>query len=178
VLLAALVGIFVLPFPFLPRQLTLVGTVTIGVPATVLALEANAELVREGFLPRVARFASPAGIVAGLATFLTYVFARQNEDLALIEQRTTAVLVLAGVTILVLVRVAWPLNPLRVGLVAGMIGLLALVILVPAGRRFFELDLPQGGELMMAAVAIVASVPALLAGWAIAQRIGPRPAAV
>jgi cation-transporting ATPase E len=174
VLIAALVGIFVLPFPFLPRQLTLVGTVTIGVPATVLALEANAELVREGFLPRVARFAAPAGIVAGLATFLTYVFARQNEDLALIEQRTTAVLVLSGVTILVLVRVAWPLNPLRVGLVAGMIGLLALVILVPAGREFFDLALPQGGELAMAAMAIVASVPALLAGWAIAQRIGPR----
>ena len=122
VLLAALVGIFVLPFPFLPRQLTLVGTVTIGVPATMLALEANAELVRDGFLSRVARFAVPAGLVAGLATFLTYVFARQNEDLALIEQRTTAVLVLTGVTILVLVRVAWPLNPLRVALVVGMVG--------------------------------------------------------
>jgi cation-transporting ATPase E len=177
VLLAALVGIFVLPFPFLPRQLTLVGTVTIGVPATVLALETNTELVRDGFLARVARFAAPAGLVAGMATFLTYVFARHNEDLALIEQRTTAVLVLAGVTILVLVRVAWPLNPLRVGLVLGMIGLLALVILVPTGRDFFDLALPQGGELTMAAVAVAASVPLLLAGWAIAQRIGPRPSA-
>jgi len=173
VLLAALVGIFVLPFPFLPRQLTLVGTVTIGVPATVLALEANAELVREGFLGRVARFALPAGLVAGLATFLTYVFARQNEDLALIEQRTTAVLVLAGVTILVLVRVAWPLNRLRITLVAGMLGLLALVIIVPFARDFFDLDLPQGGELAMAAVAVALSAPMLLAGWAVAQRVRP-----
>jgi cation-transporting ATPase E len=177
VLLAALVGIFVLPFPFLPRQLTLVGTITIGVPATVLALEANTELVRDGFLGRVARFAVPAGLVAGLATFLTYVFARQNEGLALIEQRTTAVLVLTGVTLIVLVRVAWPLNPLRVTLVAGMVGLLTLVVVVPAGRNFFELDLPQGGELMMAAFAVAASVPALLAAWAIAERIRPIPAA-
>jgi cation-transporting ATPase E len=150
-----------------------VGTVTIGVPATVLALESNTELVRGGFLARVSRFAVPAGLVAGMVTFLTYVFARQNEDLALIEQRTTAVLVLAGVTILVLVRVVWPLNPLRVGLVAGMIGLLALVIVVPTGRDFFDLALPQGGELAMAAVAVVVSVPLLLAGWAIAERIRP-----
>ncbi len=173
VLLAALVAIFVLPFPFLPRQLTLVGTITIGVPATVLALEANTELVRDGFLERVARFAVPAGLVAGLATFLTYVFARQNEALALIEQRTTAVLVLTGVTLLVLVRVAWPLNPLRVTLVLGMVALLTLVVLLPAGRNFFELDLPQGGELMMAGFAVAVSGPVLLAGWAIADRIRP-----
>jgi cation-transporting ATPase E len=173
VLLAALVGVFVLPYPFLPRQLTLVGTITIGLPATVLALEANTELVRDGFLGRVARFATPAGLVAGTATFATYVFARQNEDLALIEQRTTAVLVLTGVTLLVLVRVAWPLNPLRVGLILGMLGLLTLVVAIPAGRSFFELDLPQGGELMMAGLAVAASAPLLLAGWAIAQRIRP-----
>jgi cation-transporting ATPase E len=115
----------------------------------------------------------PAGLVAGLATFLTYVFARQNEDLALIEQRTTAVLVLTGVTLIVLVRVAWPLNPLRVGIVVGMAALLTLVVLLPAGRSFFELDLPQGGELAMAAFAVAMSVPLLLAGWAIADRIRP-----
>jgi len=138
-----------------------VGTVTIGVPATVLALEANTELVREGFLGRVGRLAVPAGLVAGLATFLTYVFARQNEDLALIEQRTTAVLVLTGVTLIVLVRVAWPLNPLRVGIVVGMAALLTLVVLLPAGRSFFELDLPQGGELAMAAFAVAMSTSCL-----------------
>jgi cation-transporting ATPase E len=116
----------------------------------------------------------PAGLVAGLATFVTYVFARQNEALALIEQRTTAVLVLTGVTLLVLVRVAWPLNALRVALVLGMLGLLTLVVVIPAGRNFFELDLPQGGELAMAALAVVASAPLLLAGWAVADRIRPR----
>jgi cation-transporting ATPase E len=177
VLLAALAAVFVLPYPFLPRQLTLVGTVTIGLPATILALEANAELVRSGFLSRVARFATPAGLVAGLATFLSYVFARQNEGLALIEQRTTAVLVLTGVTLIVLVRVAWPLNALRIGIVAGMAALLTLVVLLPAGRSFFELDLPQGGELAMAAFAVALSVPILLLGWGIAERITRVPAA-
>jgi cation-transporting ATPase E len=178
VLLAALVGVFVLPFPFLPRQLTLVGTVTIGVPAAVLALERNSELVREGFLSRVGRFAVPAGLVAGMATFIAYVFARQNESLELIEQRTTAVLVLSGVTILVLVRVAWPLNTMRLALVAGMVGLLAFVFLVPFGRDFFDLAIPDGGELAIAAVAVLLSAPALLAGWAIAQHVGRSAGAV
>jgi cation-transporting ATPase E len=145
VLLASLVGIFVLPYPFLPRQLTLVGTITIGLPATILALEANAELVRDGFLSRVARFAVPAGLVARLAAFSPTCSPARTRTWPLIEQRTTAVLVLTGVTLIVLVRVAWPLNPLRVGIVVGMAALLTLVVLLPAGRSFFELELPGRG---------------------------------
>ncbi len=72
---------------------------------------------------------------------------------------------------------AWPLNPLRIGLVVGMVGLLALVFAVPSGRDFFDLSLPDGGELAVAAVAIVLSAPALLIGWSIAQHVGRRPAA-
>ncbi|HKA03078.1 MAG TPA: cation-translocating P-type ATPase, partial [Acidimicrobiales bacterium] len=64
VLLAFTIGVTLLPFPFLPRQLTLVGSITIGIPATILALLPNTELVRRGFLIRVSRFAVPAGIVA------------------------------------------------------------------------------------------------------------------
>ena len=55
-----------------------------------------------------------------------------------------------------------------------MVSLLSVVCAVPSGRDFFDLSLPDGGELAMAAVAVVASVPALLAGWAIAQRVGHR----
>src|SRR5439155_21644268 len=95
-LLAFVVGITLLPFPFLPRQLTLVGSITIGIPATILALLPNAELVRPGFLDRVARFAVPGGIVAATATMIGYVFARQNPGLDLAEERTMATLVLTG----------------------------------------------------------------------------------
>ena len=112
----------VLPFPFLPRQLTLVGTVTIGIPATILALEPNTDLVREGFLSRVGRFAVPAGIVSGAVTFLAlHLRPPEPRRSRSPPQRTTAVLVLASVTILVLIRVAWPFNRLRLGVVIGMI---------------------------------------------------------
>ena len=55
VLLTALVGIAGSPFPFLPRQLTLIGSFSI-LPGFFLALAPNESLVRPGFLERVLRF--------------------------------------------------------------------------------------------------------------------------
>jgi cation-transporting ATPase E len=172
-LFAIAVGVSLLPFPFLPRQLTLVGTVTIGIPATILALLPNTELVRPGFLARVARFAVPSGIVCATATMIGYVFARQNPALDLTEERTMATLVLTGVSLLVVARVARPLDPVRLAVVLGMAGLLLLVVVVPFGRDFFDLVLPQGGELVMAAVLVAASAPALELGAWIANRFFP-----
>ena len=51
---------FALPFPFLPRQLTLVSALTIGIPAFFLALGPNTSRYVPGFLKRVLRFALPA----------------------------------------------------------------------------------------------------------------------
>ncbi len=173
VLLAFGIGISLLPFPFLPRQLTLVGSITIGIPATILALLPNADLVRPGFLARVARFAVPGGIVAATATMTGYIFARQNPALDLAEERTVATLVLTGVSLLVVARVARPLDAVRLGVVLGMAGLILLVLVVPFGRDFFDLELPEGGELAMVAVLVALSAPALELGAWIAARVGP-----
>ena len=56
---------FSLPFPFLPRHLTLVSAVTIGIPAFFLALGPNKRRYVPGFLRRVLRFALPAGAISG-----------------------------------------------------------------------------------------------------------------
>jgi cation-transporting ATPase E len=173
VLLAFTIGVTLLPFPFLPRQLTLVGSVTIGIPATILALLPNTDLVQPGFLQRVARFAVPSGIVAATATMIGYVFARQNPALDLAQERTMATLVLTGVSLVVVARVARPLDPVRLAVVLGMAGLIFLVLVVPVGREFFDLDLPQGGELVMAGVLVALSAPALEVGAWIAARIHP-----
>ena len=61
-----------LPFPFYPRHLTIVSSLTIGIPAFFLALAPNARRAEPGFLGRVLRFALPAGVVAGVATFTAY----------------------------------------------------------------------------------------------------------
>ncbi len=64
--LALSTGVASVVFPFLPRHLTLIASLTIGIPSFFLALAPSAERFRSGFVPRVLRFAAPAGILAGV----------------------------------------------------------------------------------------------------------------
>jgi cation-transporting ATPase E len=74
-ILALAIGVVGLTYPFLPRHITLIGSLTIGVPAFFLALAPNAGLARPGFVPRVLALAIPAGIVGAIAALLAYQFA-------------------------------------------------------------------------------------------------------
>lgn len=76
VLLAVLVVCWQVEYPFLPRHLTLLSTLTIGVPAFFLALAPNKERAQPHFVQRVMRYSIPGGVVAGVATFVTYLIAR------------------------------------------------------------------------------------------------------
>lgn len=59
VLLAILVVCWQVEYPFLPRHLTLLSTLTIGVPAFFLALAPNKERARPHFVRRVMRYSIP-----------------------------------------------------------------------------------------------------------------------
>ena len=147
-MLSITVGIFGLAFPFFPRHFTLISSLTIGVPAFFLALAPNSTRARPGFLPRVLRFALPAGIVAFLATFTTYVIAtRQLEgtlptDEALMQARTSATLTLFCVAIVVLSILARPWEWWKALLVAAMVAAFGLVLVVPFLHDYFAIDLP------------------------------------
>jgi cation-transporting ATPase E len=153
-LLAIMVGIFARPFPFVPRHLTLVGTLTIGAPAFFIALAPTADRARPGFVTRVLRFAIPVGALAAAATFLAYELAIA-ENVALIEARTIATLVLFAIGLFALVINARPLTTPRKWLIAVMVGGFLLAFFIPSGRDFFELDLPRA-VVMLAGVGIVA----------------------
>jgi cation-transporting P-type ATPase E len=141
-LLALAVGVGGFVFPFLPRHLTLIGALTIGIPSFFLALAPNGDRFRQGFVLRVLRFAVPAGVLAATATFLAYYVAGQEPGVTLVEEQTTAVMVLTFIGLGVLSIVAAPLTPWRLGLVWGMAGLFVVAFLLPASRTFFALDPP------------------------------------
>ncbi|HDH02637.1 MAG TPA: HAD family hydrolase, partial [Actinobacteria bacterium] len=67
--LVVAVGLAGFEFPFLPRHLTLVGSLTIGIPSFWLALEATGGRSEPGFVSRVFRFSIPTGLLAAMATF-------------------------------------------------------------------------------------------------------------
>jgi cation-transporting P-type ATPase E len=141
-LIALGVGVVGLEFPFLPRQLTLIGALTIGIPSFFLALAPNDERARPGFLPRVLRFTIPAGSLAAIATFLGYVLAKHEPGVTLAEARTAATMVLLYIGFLVLSIIAAPLTPSRLALVWAMPALFGLAMAIPAAREFFALYPP------------------------------------
>jgi cation-transporting ATPase E len=144
-------------FPFLPRHLTLVGTFTIGTPAFFLALAPNDSPVRDGFLGRVLRIAVPGGLLASVSTFVAYTVARHMDDLSLEEERTTATIVLAASAIFVLARVARPLRPWKVALIAAMACFLALTMTLGPLRDYFDIDNPPRSMQIVMAVIIAAT---------------------
>lgn len=137
-LLAAVVAITGFVYPFLPRQLTIVSSLTIGIPAFVLALAPTSQRYRAGFLGRVLRLSVPAGVivVAGvLCARLTLILMGANRNQ--ISSVCTLVLVAGGLWLLSLTARPW------VWWRAALVGLmssaaLAVVLLAPL-RSFFDL---------------------------------------
>jgi cation-transporting P-type ATPase E len=139
-LLALLVGVARLPYPFLPRHITLVGALTIGLPGFLLALAPNSERSRPGFLPRVLHLAVPAGLVCGLAAFATYGLARVHTASDQTADRSAATLTLFLVAAWALALIARPYTWWRAGLVTAMLTAFAAVAALPATAAFFALS--------------------------------------
>lgn len=159
-LLALVVGIAGVAFPFLPRHLTVIGSLTIGIPGFFLALEPTARRARTGFVKRVLEFALPTGTLAATATYLAYRLALY-EGVSLEQARTVATLVLCSIGFFVLVIISRPLNPARRLLVAGMVAMLLLVTIVPSGRDFYAIYMP-GPVLLLASGGVIALTGAVL----------------
>jgi cation-transporting ATPase E len=164
-LLALAVGVAQVPFPFLPRHLTIVSTLTIGIPAFFLALAPNTRRYRPGFVGRVLRFAIPAGAVAATATFTAYALARDTDGVNQDEARTIATITLFLVALWVLSILARPTSPWRVGLVGTMAVAFVVVLSIPSVREYFDLNIPN--RLLLLATIGVAAIGgvALELGW-------------
>jgi len=170
ILLAVAVGVARWPYPFLPRHLTIVSSVTIGIPAFLLALAPNAARSRPGFVPRVLRFAIPAGTIVAIATFIAYWIARDRYHLALTPARTTATIVLLFVGLTVLALLARPLSRASIALVGAMTAGVLLLFALPSTREFYALGLPPGRALVAAAVVGAIAFVALEGWWTVDQR--------
>jgi cation-transporting ATPase E len=165
-LISLATGLLSFVFPFLPRHLTLIGALTIGIPSFFLALAPNGERFRPGFVDRVLRFSVPAGTLAAIATLLVYVLAQQVTGVSLAEAQTTAVMTLTWIGLLVLSILAAPLTRRRLALIWSMAGLFLLAIGTPAGRTFFALD-PPASIVWLAAIGVAAIV------WSFARLFVP-----
>ena len=172
VLLTFVIGIIGSPFPFLPRQLTLIGTFSIGIPGFFLALSPEVTRVKSGFLPRVLSFSIPAGIIAGTATVIAYEMGRRNFDLPLDEARSLATITLLGIGLAILLAASRPLKAWKIVLVAAMGALYALVVAIRSTRAFFEIDLFPASAWMMVIITVAIAGALILVLPSLVKRRG------
>ena len=147
------IGITPAEYPLLPRHLTIVGALTVGIPAFFLALAPSDGPWRtDGFLREVGRFAVPAGVAAGLGVTTTYLIAVNVFDLGLLQSRTAATTTLIVIG-LYLVLALEATSTRRARLVGGLCGALFLVYLLvlalPGTREFFELAVPNPASVVL-----------------------------
>ena len=173
-LLAVAAAAALMPYPFLPRHLTIIDTLAIGVPAFFLALAPNRRRYLPGFVGRVLRFAVPAGLIVAAATFSAYALA-EARGLPLTQQRTAATLVALTLSLCVLALLAMPLTWRRIALLVAALAGFALLFPVPVVRTFYALELPHGA--IGSTLLIAALGAAALAGfWVLSRRQGDGPA--
>jgi cation-transporting ATPase E len=163
-LLAVVVAISAVPFPFFPRHLTIVSTLTIGVPGFFLALAPGAPRSSPGFTHRVVAFTIPAGLAAGASTFVSYAIARAAPGTTVTQARTVAMLALFAFGLWVLVLIAQPLDAMRICLLAAMVGGLLLLFAFPLTLKVFSLERPPA-PVALATLCAVACGIGLLTLW-------------
>jgi cation-transporting ATPase E len=159
-LLAILIGFIGLVFPFLPRHMTLVGAVTIGIPAFVLSFEKRSRPIRSGFLRRVLAFAIPAGLVSGLFLFVMYGISRIDRfGFTLAQSRTAATTLMIVLGLIVLFELVRPPSTGHLILIGSLFVGYLIVLALPLGQRIFDLE-PPGvyAGIVIAAVALIAAL--------------------
>jgi cation-transporting ATPase E len=123
-------------YPLEPIPLTVISTLTIGVPAFFLALGPNSRRYLPGFLRRVLRFSVPVGLITGAAAYVGFAATRWVDPAAGVAgARTTATVVVLVVALWTLGILARPLHTWKVALIATMGVIAAAVVALPVGER-------------------------------------------
>src|SRR5699024_8851719 len=134
--------------------LTVVGVLTIGTPAFLLALAPNGRRYRPGFLGRVLRLAIPCGIVSALAVLGVYgtLHVRGHEA----QASTAATMTLIVIGLWLLGALARPLTPYRAGVVALMCTGAVAAWVIPPVRHFLALEVPTPSTAFLVGVVAAA----------------------
>jgi len=166
-LAVALVGV---PYLILPRHLTIIDSLTIGIPGFFLALAPNRRRFVAGFVYRVARFVIPTGLLSALTMFASYLVLRRA-GAGVLEAQTMETVVFFVIGLRVIAAIERPLRGWRLGLVLAMALLLGLVFAIPFGREFFALEIPGWPALTITAGFCVFAWFFVGLGWRIGDRL-------
>jgi cation-transporting ATPase E len=157
--LLALISVFAsFAYPMAPIQLSLISTLTIGLPGFFLAMENNHERVQGSFMKNVLFQAFPVALTDVVVIMGAILFGKAfSIPQTMISTISVALMALVGFAMLY--RICRPFTWQRGLLVAGlMLAFLLAVILVP---DFFALTSPDfGGWMVLTVLALL--IPSLV----------------
>jgi cation-transporting ATPase E len=170
ILATALIGF---PFPFLPRQLTIAATLTIGIPSFVLALApSEGPLYRGRLLRALTAFSLPAGLGIGVGSLLSYFLVDAVFGGSLNEGRTaaTTTLIVLGLAFILLLergpgREHIAIQSYMLAMISGLGALFALALAAAPVREFFDLALLTAGQWFLALSSVAVGLVVASALW-------------
>ncbi len=116
-ILALAVTALGLVYPFLPAQMTLIGALSIGIPAFFFALAPNNQRYQPGFLRRVLGFSLPVGTVIAAAMFACYYLLIGWQNLDVAAAGTSVSVVVMAIGLAVLTKLSQPVHGWKLALI-------------------------------------------------------------
>ncbi len=167
-MLAVLFMIVPFDLPFEPRHLTLISSVTIGMPSVVLALEPNKDRVSGHFLPKVLSHALPGSLTVVLGAVAVIICDACFLDLELVQVQSLYLVLTTFVGLMYLFKVSMPFNWVHVLNFVAMIGIFIAFYFIDLGFfstiEFFGLNKDFTNDMIYAILAIGAVLTALFIG--------------
>lgn len=170
------IGLVPTTYPFLPRHLTLLSFLTVGIPAFFLALApSTGPWKARDFLGSTFRFALPAGVAAGLGVVSAYLFSLNVmlDDVAAARTVAVTTLMAIGLWLVIILEVsgvkrsAWVIT-----MCLAMAGAYVAFLVVAPLRDFFELTTLSPLDLVVAISGAVITAAGL---WMLDSRFRPEP---
>ena len=159
------------PYPMVPRQISLISGLLIGLPSFLLTFEPVRERARGDFLTGALRSALPGGLTAALGVLAAHAL---GAGLPEGEQSTVCALLAALAGMLVILRLCVPLTRLRAVVLTLCLGGFAGACLLAPG--WFALS-PLGGPALGLLAVCAAGTALVFAGLqSLGDRLRQRPA--
>ncbi len=168
--LAVAVAIIASPYLILPRHLTIIDALVIGIPGFFLALAPNNRRYVPGFVYRVARFVIPTGLLAAATMLSSYLLIR-HLGATPAEAKTMETIIFCVIGWRVIAVIERPLRGWRLTMVVSLLVLLVIPFAIPWAREFFALDLPGPTPLLTTLGACLVAWFVVGLGWRIGDRL-------
>ncbi len=140
-----------------PIEMTLLNFACIGYPGLILALEHNTERIKNRFAKNILEYSVPIGLTISIA-MLTLSCLAHFEVFPQHELPTVAIFVTFSIDLMLIYWISKPLNPLRAGLLATIIGIMVGAFLIPFFHNLFDFVYLAPRTIVLTVISIAISI--------------------